>query len=368
MRVLVMGGSAFNGRALVPVLVEHGHDVTLCNRGRTVVQHPPGVETLVADRTDPAGMRSVLGGTEWDCVLDMTAYHPEDVELMVEIFDGAVGHYVYVSSCVIYATVSAEHPGPITEAHPVDTGPDQFEYGIDKLRAEDVLVRAHAANGFPGTTVPLGMSFGPHNALPTREQRMFERMTTGRPILMPGDGSATTVVGHVHDQALAFEALMGKEGSFGRRLNLTGDDAHSNRRYIDAFAAVVGVEPEVVEVPASLMDRLWDGEITLSPMGGTGASMDIRPTAAARDRVMPHLHKMPVASLTQRLQPSLHRWDADVVFSVDAMKHVTGWQPAHDFESLVADTHAWWRDADRAHVEHDFTFEDEILEHVRAGG
>ena len=46
-----MGGSAFNGRALVPVLVEAGHDVTVCNRGRTKIDHPPSVETLAADRT-----------------------------------------------------------------------------------------------------------------------------------------------------------------------------------------------------------------------------------------------------------------------------------------------------------------------------
>ena len=196
---------------------------------------------------------------------------------------------------------------------------------------------------------------------------MFERMRTGRPILVPGDGSATTVVGHVGDQARAFESLMGVEASFGRRLNLTGDDPHTNRRYIDTFAEVVGVEPELVEIPAPLMDRMWDGEIRVSPLGGTGASMDIRPTAAARDRVMPHMHKVPLASLTQRLQPSLHRWDADVVFSVDAMKEVTGWSPRHDFASMVADTHAWWMESDRSGIEHDFTFEDEILDLVRGG-
>ena len=35
MRVLVMGGTQFNGLALVHELARQGHDVTVCNRGRT---------------------------------------------------------------------------------------------------------------------------------------------------------------------------------------------------------------------------------------------------------------------------------------------------------------------------------------------
>jgi len=32
----------------------------------------------------------------------MTAYHPEDVALMVEIFSGRIEHYIFASSTVIY--------------------------------------------------------------------------------------------------------------------------------------------------------------------------------------------------------------------------------------------------------------------------
>ena len=43
MRVLVMGGTQFNGRALVHELVAAGHDVTICNRGRTESDVPDEV-------------------------------------------------------------------------------------------------------------------------------------------------------------------------------------------------------------------------------------------------------------------------------------------------------------------------------------
>ena len=120
MKVLVMGGTQFNGLALVHELVRAGHDVTIVNRGRTVADLPRSVRRLTADRTDPAQMREVLGGLEFDCVQDMSAYHPEDVELMIELFVGRTGHYVFASSTVIYAAADTL---PITEDHPVDRGP-----------------------------------------------------------------------------------------------------------------------------------------------------------------------------------------------------------------------------------------------------
>ena len=241
-------------------------------------------------------------------------------------------------------------------------GLNQFEYGLHKLLAEDQLRAAHADNGFPATTVPLGMVFGPHNALPGREQRMFSRLLLGRPILMPGDGSATTVVGHVDDQARAFEMLLGNEASFGKRLNLTGDDPHTTKRYIDTFAKVVGTEPEVVSIPDDLMNQLWDKEIELTPPGGSRPTMDIRPTKDAAGPVMPHIHKGPLADLSQRIQSSIHRWDAEVVFSVDAMKATTGWTPQYNFETAVEHTYQWWSTTNlHEEVDQDYTYEDEIL-------
>lgn len=362
-----MGGSAFNGRSLVTILAGRGHDVTVCNRGRTVVEHPAGVDLLVADRTDHAQVRQVLGGTEWDCVIDMTAYHPSDIELMIDVFNGSVGHFIFVSSTVTYAAVSNAHPGPIDESHPDERGPNQYEYGMDKILSEELLFAAHADRGFPGTSVPLSMVFGPHNALPGREQRMFSRMLLGRPVLVPGDGETMSVVGYVDDQSEAFEQLMGVPESFGRRLNLTGNDPHSYNRYVQAFAQVVGVEPEIVHIPADLMDDLWDKKVELSKDTSSRATMDVRPTDRAYEAVMPHIHKTPLANLIQRLQPSIHRWDQDQIFSSDAMQHVADWTPAHNFEQAVEATYAWWSQTDQhATVKQDFAYEDEILELVRS--
>ena len=105
MRVLVMGGTQFNGFALVHELVRSGHDVTVCNRGRTEAEIPGSVARLVADRTDHERLREVLGGTEWDCVHDVTAYHPEDVEIMIAAVVIAVSEEITPSVVFVQAIV-----------------------------------------------------------------------------------------------------------------------------------------------------------------------------------------------------------------------------------------------------------------------
>ena len=65
MDVLVMGGTQFNGLALVHELVRNGHVVTVLNRGKTAATLPRDVRRLTADRTDAATLRAALAGREY---------------------------------------------------------------------------------------------------------------------------------------------------------------------------------------------------------------------------------------------------------------------------------------------------------------
>ena len=56
-KVLVMGGTRFNGVALVNELVKYGHDVTILNRGKSEARVPHSVRRLYADRTTMTAAR-----------------------------------------------------------------------------------------------------------------------------------------------------------------------------------------------------------------------------------------------------------------------------------------------------------------------
>lgn len=357
-----MGGTQFNGLALVRELVRAGHDVTVLNRGQTDAVLPRSVRRLRGDRTDHERMRELFAREEFDCVQDMSAYHPEDVELMIDLFHGKTGHYVFASSTVVYAPSDVL---PITEDHPDDRSPAQNEYGLHKLLCEDLLVRAHRERGFPATTVAFSMVFGPHNPLADREQRMFARLLAGRPVLIPGDGTALSQVGHVDDQARALRMLMGEPATFGKRYNLTGAQYYSGEGYVDTFASVLGVEPRKVFVPAHIMDAAWDGQIELDPGGAPRMTMDIRSTDVARQRGVATRTRYQLATLVQKLAPHLHRWNRSVVFSIDRLRRHVGWEPEYTFRSMVEHTYDWWCSVglDRTQ-QFDFTFEDQLLDHV----
>lgn len=332
MNVLVMGGTRFNGLALVHELHKHGHEVTILNRGVTEAAIPRGVRRLTADRNDPDALRAALGDAEFDCVQDISGYTLDQVRSLVEILQGRIGHYIFASSTVTYA---ATRLLPIRETSAVDATPRQSEYARNKIECEDYLFRLHRRERFPATSVPFSMVFGPNNIIPDREQRMFMRLLLGRPILVPGDGTTVGMIGHVDDEARALRMMMGNPVTFGKRYNLTGIDCYTDDGYVDTFAEVVGVEARRVYVPPAVMDELWTAD----------------PQTVNR-----------AAHLVQRVAPHIHRWNASVFFSVDRLRRDIGWEPEYGFAAAVEQTYEWFRreglDESR---EFDFSFEDELV-------
>jgi nucleoside-diphosphate-sugar epimerase len=355
-KVLVVGGTQFNGLALVRELVRCGHDVTILNRGRTEAKLPVGVKRLVADRTKGDEVRKALANQEWDCVQDMSAYRLEDVEMMSELLHGRTGHYIFASSTVIYA---ASNLLPITEGHPVDRSERQNEYGLNKLFCEDHLLRAHRERGFPASIAAFSMVFGPNNILPDREQRMFIRLCRGRKVLIPGSGTTLGQIGHVDDEARALRMMMMNTNTFGKRYNLTGRELYSDEGYVDTFARVLGVEAEKVFLPHELMDDLWAGRVRV---GGAPMKANITIRTSAPDS---QAYLFQLQRILQRIAPHLHHWDRNVFFSVDRLKGDVGWEPEYSFEGAVQQT--WdWMVSEGLHesLEFDYSFEDELLERI----
>ncbi len=359
MKVLVIGGSQFNGYSLVQELARRGHDTTVLNRGRTETSLPEGVQRLVGDRTDAERMRELFARSEYDAVYDTCAYHPADVEMMSGLFGGRTGHYVFLSSVAIYAPSRIL---PIAEDFPDDRSDQQNEYGLHKLLCEDHLLEAHRDRGFPATTVVLHMVMGPRNILPDREQRMFVRLLTDRPVLILGDGTTLGQVGHVDDQAVALCELMGRRETFGQRYNLTGGEYFTDEGYVDVLADVTGREADKVFVPAELVDELWDGRRELGTGGGSTAHIDIRSSEPSRQAGTAMRTRYQLANLVQKTQPNLHRWNASVLLDTDKLARDVGWRPAIGFRAAVQNTFEWFEGEGQERTgPFDFGFEDELV-------
>jgi nucleoside-diphosphate-sugar epimerase len=196
MRTLVLGGSAFVGRALVDRCVADGHEVTVLNRGQSTTALPEGVSQLVADRKNWDQMQGVLRGTTWDAVVDVSAFvqvaGQSDMARLIELLDGNSGRYVFVSSIMAYEPTGLF---PWHEDGPVRPDPPTT-YGGFKVLVERLVLDQHAATGFPGCAVRPAAIYGPHNNIYDMEAAMFLRLLQGRPILVPHGGLVLNSYGH----------------------------------------------------------------------------------------------------------------------------------------------------------------------------
>jgi nucleoside-diphosphate-sugar epimerase len=254
LKALVLGGSVFVGKHTVNGLVDGGHDVAVLNRGKTPTDLPDRVERLVADRTDIGQVAAALGGRDWDAVFDVSGFvmaaGGSDISGLLDLVDGHVGHYVYVSSIMAYDQ-SLAGVFPWTEDMP--TNPEGVaSYGGFKAIAEAEMLGRHAATGFPVTVVRPAAIYGPDNNIFDMELPMFLRLLQHRPIIVPHGGLVAGSYGHVDDLCDAMVALVGVPSAVGEVFNITTDHVSVNR-YVSVLAEVVGEKPDVVHLPDELL-------------------------------------------------------------------------------------------------------------------
>ncbi|MEL6929018.1 MAG: NAD-dependent epimerase/dehydratase family protein [Cyanobacteria bacterium J06600_6] len=210
MRILMMGGTRFIGVYLTKVLVEQGHEVVLFNRGNHS-SPVPGVKQIQGDRKDAAQLKAKLSGESFDAIFDNNGRELSDTQPLVEIFNGQVKHFVYVSSAGVYLPTAQM---PHREGDPVD--PNSRHKG--KHHTEAYL----AESGIPWTSIRPCYIYGPQN-YNDLEAWFFDRLVRDRPIPIPGNGRFITQFGHIQDLAMGMASILGNETASGKIYNMSGD-------------------------------------------------------------------------------------------------------------------------------------------------
>ncbi|MFC0436202.1 NAD-dependent epimerase/dehydratase family protein [Kutzneria buriramensis] len=151
MRVLVLGGTRFVGRAAVADAVRRGWQVTVFNRDLTGPA-PDGVEAVRGDRT--AGIAELTG--HWDAVIDTWSGAPEAVADAARQLESRVGHYLYVSSGAVYR--QPLRTGMTEQAPVVEAG--DGDYSAAKVGSELVVTRHFGDDR--ALLARAGLILGPH--------------------------------------------------------------------------------------------------------------------------------------------------------------------------------------------------------------
>jgi 2'-hydroxyisoflavone reductase len=164
MRLLILGGTRFVGRALTDAAHAAGHTVTLFNRGNTNPDLFPNVERLRGDRD---GDLSALEGRTWDAAIDVSGYIPRHVALSARTLADAVAHYTFISTISVYDTDAINATNGTDEDGPLTTLEDET---VEEITGETygglkVLCERAAEDAMPDRvlTVRPGLIVGPHD-------------------------------------------------------------------------------------------------------------------------------------------------------------------------------------------------------------
>lgn len=183
--ILVLGGSYFIGRRIVEDLLSAGFSVSTLNRG-TKSYVECRVKQIHCDRNDENAVREALHGEKFDAVIDVSGLNRRQVSTVCSAL-GCVPMYVFISSSAVYDVDNCKAPFKETDK----LGWNRFWtfYGTDKIEAENFLRETYAASGSSLVLLRPPYMYGENNYA-YRESFVYDHILSGRPILLPGDGSA----------------------------------------------------------------------------------------------------------------------------------------------------------------------------------
>ena len=253
MRLLLLGGPKFVGRAVIDVALARGHEVTLFNRGTTGGGLYPELDRVVGDRD---GGLEGLRGREWDAVVDTSGYLPRVVGQSAGLLADAdaVGHYVFVSSISVYASFAevVDEGSELAELSAPGSEDISADYGALKALCEREVDTA-----FPGrsTAVRAGLIVGPHD--PTGRFTYWpHRVARGGDVLVPGPAWRPVQLVDVRD--LAAWIVTAAEERLSGAFNATGPATMG--AVLDAARRASGSTARAVEVDDAFLTGQGVGE------------------------------------------------------------------------------------------------------------
>lgn len=286
MKLLVLGGTRFVGRAIVETALAAGHDVTLFNRGsnRDIF---PDVARIAGDRDSDDIAK--IGEQEWDVVVDVSAYHPRQVRSAVRALREQRPHHVFISTVSVYADPvphGSDESAMLIEVDESIPRSDPRAYGGLKVLCERAMRDATEHLTVLRPTVVIG----PHD--PTdRFTWWVQRVVRGGRISVPE--RVEQPVQLVDAEDLAAFAVLAAEQRVRGTFNVTAPtELLTLRDMIGVIAGAAGVSVEL-ETASSADYPLYlggepedDGVFMLSNEKARRAGLGLRPLADSTAAVL----------------------------------------------------------------------------------
>jgi nucleoside-diphosphate-sugar epimerase len=275
MKIVVIGGTGHIGTFLVPRLVRAGHEVVNVSRGTSTAYvdspewqqvRPVRADREQEDREGTFGAR--IAALSAEVVVDLVCFTLESATALVDALRGETAHLLHCGSIWRYGP---SRKLPIAEDSDSAAAPSD-EYGIQKDRIARMLKQETASGGLRTTSLHPGHIVGPGwhptGPLGNLDPAVWQTLSAGQPLQVPGSGAELMHHVHADDVAQAFEkAIDHSDAAAGEDYNIVAPTALTVRGYAELAAGWFGRTAALESVTWDEFRRLTTPEYADSSWG-----------------------------------------------------------------------------------------------------
>ncbi len=273
MKALFIGGTGTISSAVASLAVQNGIELTLLTRGTHLKFAPQGAELITADINDEDAVLKLIGERKFDVVADFIAFVPMQVERDIRLFSGKTRQYIFISSASAYQKPAVNYR--ITESTPLRN--PYWRYSRDKIECEEALMSAYRNDGFPVTIIRPSHTYG-DTSVPVSVHgkkgswQVLERIRTGKPVIVHGDGLSLWTFTHNSDFAKAFIGVMDNPHAIGEAVHITSDETITWNAAFASIGKAMGIEPNLIHIPSEFL-AAYDPELLGNLIGDKANSV-----------------------------------------------------------------------------------------------
>jgi nucleoside-diphosphate-sugar epimerase len=283
MRVIVLGGTRFVGRAIAGALAAAGHSVLVAHRG---INEPAGlgdVEHLHADRGQWPGQRSAFAAFGADAAVDVSAGHGPDARAALAALPSGLT-LVALSSIDVYRAYDSLHRSIQTDAMPLtEESALRTTRHVDGPQWENLDVE-QAYLGAGAAILRLGAVYGEHD-YQHRFEPVLRRVRAGRPRMPVGGGGFLFSRVYAGEVARAVLIALETGRGAGQCLNIVEHQTSPMRLFYEQVITAAGAGLELVPVPEEALppDLRLTGTVSQHLMASPARAREVLGWQAAAD-------------------------------------------------------------------------------------
>lgn len=268
MRIVVIGGSGHIGSYLIPRLIQSGHEVF--NVSRQVRKpyidsvHWREVQSITANREEEdknGTFAKRIKDLKADIVIDNICFTPTSISALIHELSGHIGHLLVTGTIWVHGFAEIVPTLESARRRPIG------EYGINKNKIENILLKEFSVNKFPFTIIHPGHIVGSGwpclNPQGNFNLNVFQTIIDGNELILPNLGLECVHHVHADDVAQIFQkAIESPSQSIGESFHVVSSNAMTLRGYAEEAFAWFGRSPVLKFLPlAELKDHLSSEDV-----------------------------------------------------------------------------------------------------------